>query len=115
MGYKSFSGLLKRHYEKAKDRYPKKPQFCWEICSASGPRQGEWLYDALFQIPQNYKWIKGAVFDVMQFQGAGKFGSFDPTFTNESTNVVKTFMKSGLYHGALTDGSITIDRLRKNK
>ena len=95
----SLKSLFDYNYKRAARKYPRKPQIIWELSSAYGPYQDEWLDKALTLIKEKYFSVKGVSFD----ENCSSSGSFryKPIPTNESIQVIKKHFTDPYYIGSI--------------
>jgi hypothetical protein len=97
----SFDDFFEYYYRRASKLFPKKPQMFWELSTPYGPEQASWLDKALGTIPVRYRKVKGVMLDEQYDPGVGdSYGSYNPTPTAETIEVIKKHFSSGYFIGS---------------
>jgi hypothetical protein len=97
----SFRQFFDYNYKKASKKYPTKPQMFWELSTARGRKQAEWINQTLIDIQERYPKVKGVMLDEQRYSGIGdSYGSFDPSLNDESIKIVRKHFSEGYFIGS---------------
>ena len=96
---KSLESSFNYYYKKATNKYKRKPQIIWELSSHWGPKQDEWVDEALTSIKNKYFRVKGVSFDENCDRAGGL--SYWPIPTNESKDVIRKHFSNQYYIGSI--------------
>ena len=100
--FRTFETLFGHFYEKAAEKYSDKPQMFWEVSTHKDFKQASWINRAFDDIKDKFPRVKGVMLDEAPFTDHGdRFGSYDPTLTEESIAVVKRHFSTDYFIGSI--------------
>jgi hypothetical protein len=97
----SLETMVGPYYDEAATKFPRTPQFYFELSAAKGPMQHIWMDKGLTVTENRFPRVKGIILDEIPGKGGSRYGVFDPAPTEKTLQVIRKHFANPYFIGSI--------------